>query len=355
MLLSDAIGHYKADRVSKGYARNTVRAEQYTLREFLAAAGNIQVSSIGPRQVDALFFKKQDWAAGTANKAKAHLQSFFKWSQARGYMPRTADPLEGIRNRRATPRDRVVIPPTEFTTVLEAADNPRDRAIVAIGLYLFVRVSEIRMLKWQNVDFDEARKGTERWTPTVTVYRPKTQTEDVLPMSEELYHELRRWRLAYSAEIGQVPVPTFYLIPRRTPFRFTGIPGQSGGLVPMGQQLLIPNKDVKDLTKVIRKVLENSGYLGIWEGGHTLRRSGAIAWYNQLSSVGHDRAIRMCQAMLGHASIRTTEVYLRLDLDRKTRNDLLAGKRMFPPVPGDGVVVNLEDRTHEEDSRAVRL
>jgi integrase len=89
-------------------------------------------------------------------------------------------------------------------------------------------------------------------------------------------------------------------------------------------------------------VLLKAGYdLDKGEGGHTLRRSGATALYNELSERGHDRAIRMCQAMLGHASIQTTEVYLALNLDRKARNDLLAGKRMFS-VGGPAKVLSLE-------------
>ena len=356
MLLSDCVDRYVADRRAKGYARNTIRGAEQCLRELLAAAGNIQMNSIGPRQIDALYTRTADrWAAGTMNKARAHLSSFFKWAQARSYYPRTSDPLEGTRNRKVPPRVRAIIPPAEFETVMDAAQNPRNRAIIALGLFTFARVSEIAAMRWQDVDFDEGRKGTEKWTPTLSIYRQKTKTSDVLPMSEELYYELRKWKLAYGAEVGQVPKPGWYLVPARTSPRFSGVTGHSGTLVPMTESELVPTRPIQDVTRVIRKVLESTGYLAPGEGGHTLRRSGAVAWYNQLSSVGHDRAIRMCQAMLGHSSIATTEVYLRLDLDRKTRNDLLAGKRMFPRADAGDVVRIERDSDGQANAGAVRL
>ena len=54
---------------------------------------------------------------------------------------------------------------------------------------------------------------------------------------------------------------------------------------------------------MIARGLREAGYYIPYEGGHTLRRSGATALYNQLTHVGHDRAIRICQAMLGHSSV----------------------------------------------------
>ena len=355
MLLSDAIDRYKADRIARGYAASTIRSEQHLLRDFLAAAGNIQVSSIGPRQIDALYAKKQDtWSAGSQNKARSILSTFFKWCQRRSIMSKGLDPLEGTRKRKVPERDRTIIAPADFPAVLDAAATARDRALMALGYYLFLRVSEIAPLRWQDVDFDESRKGTEQWTPTVSIFRSKTGTSDVLPMAEELYHELRRWRLAYAAEVGAPVKPAWYVVPARNKGIFTGMPGRAG-LVRINEAALMPTRETKDVTRVITRVLKAAGLWQPGEGGHTLRRSGAVALYNQLASVGHDRAIRMCQAMLGHSGIATTEVYLRLDLDRKTRNDLLAGKRMFPQVGGGTVTSLKEDSDGEEDVGSLRV
>jgi len=355
VLLSQAIDHYRADRTARGYAKSTIKNEQYLLRDFLVAAGNIQVHSIGPRQIDALYARKQDeWSAGTQNKARAMLSSFFIWCQRRGYLPKGSDPLEGTRNRRVPDRDRTIIPPADLPAVLDVAENPRDRAIIAIGYYLFLRVSETSCLRWQDVDWDHPRKGTDEWKPTVSVFRQKTGTSDVLPMAEELYHELRRWKLAYSAEIGQPVRPGWFVIPSRTLAKRTGVKGRKG-LVEVQGSVLLPTRETKDVTRVINRVLKSADLYQLGEGGHTLRRSGAVALYNQLSSVGHDRAIRMVQAMLGHSGISTTEVYLKLSLDRKSRNDLLAGKRMFPQVGGGTVTSLKEEADGEANAGSVRV
>ena len=81
---------------------------------------------------------------------------------------------------------------------------------------------------------------------------------------------------------------------------------------------------------IVQEVLERLEYPKKHEGGHTLRRSGARAYFDQLRSEGYDSAMRDVQAMLGHASLTTTEIYLGLNLDRQRRNARLAGKQMFP-------------------------
>lgn len=331
MLLSDAVDHYKADRKAKGFAKSTIVNEQSILRQLLATIGNIQVSSITTHHMDKFWHQHQDWEPGTFNKARVYIASFFKWSQIRGYMPRTADPMEGTRLRRVAPRDFVVIPSGEFPSLLEGARFPRNRALVAIGLYLFTRVSETGNLRWRDLDFDN--QG-------VRVFRTKTQTEDSLPMCSELEGELRRWRLEYGRLVGEVPKPGWYVCP---PFKspgFEGIPGSQAQFKMVRPPVIQPTRELRTVTERINEVLRDTGYYKPREGGHTLRRSGAISLYNELIDRGHDGAIRVVQAMLGHASVTTTEGYLRLDLARKTRNDLLAGKPMFSTDVAE--VINLQ-------------
>lgn len=338
MLLSQAVDLYKADRIAKGFARGTVANEQSTLRNLLAVVGNVQVSSINSRMLDKFWFKNQQWGPGTANKNRDYLASFFKWCQMRGHMPRTADPLEGLRRRRVPPRDRSIIPVSRFEELLDAAPSGRSRAIVAIGLYLFCRVSEISLLRWRDLDFD---------SKTVSVFREKTQTIDVLPMCEELELELRRWRLEYGRLTGEVPKSGWFVCPSFSIPKFAGRSKAQGKLFLRVPSTIQPLKRLGGTTDVIKTVLAELDYDGPGEGGHTLRRSGAVALYDELIERGHDGAIRLCQAMLGHSSVTTTEIYLRLDLARKTRNDLLAGKRMFSSSEGDVVSIgDLSGRAH---------
>lgn len=344
MLLSDAIDQYAADRQAKGIKRSSLRSELVVLRYLLADVGNIHVNYLTPNHMDKFWFKRSgQWGPATFNRAKTQLNTFFKWCQVRGYMPRSTELLEGLRKRKVPVTMRQVIPQSRFEELLGASANERDRAVIALGLYLFTRVSETAALQWKNIDLDNQIVG---------VYRIKTDTYDDLPMCEELEQELRRWRLAYAAEAGEMPQPNWYVTP---PFSGTAFTAKTeGGVQLIKRGCLVPTRSHGVLARPIKLALAQLGVCDKYEGGHTLRRSGAIALYHQLSSVGHDRAIRMCQAMLGHASIQTTEIYLRLDLDRKARNDLLAGKRMFPEAKLADVV-KLEAGNGQRSDRAISV
>ena len=328
MQLSDAIQLYLADRTAKGVKRNTTRNDKSKLTRLLADIGNIQVSQIRPQHLDLFWSRRTTWGPATMNIAHATLNSFFRWCQIRGYMPKDRNPLEGGRRLKEPPRKRVIIPQQEFATFLDGIEDPRARAMVAIGLYLFTRISETAGLRWQDVDMHNG---------TVEVFRDKTETLDTLPLCDELKHELDRWRLTYAAAIGRQLLPADLVIPGWQKPRVVGAPGKKGEFVEKEKGHYLPQTKAH-ITYSVKKALRDAGYYEAYEGGHTLRRSGATALYNQLTKVGHDRAIRICQAMLGHSDIRTTEIYLRLDLDRKVRNDLLAGKPMFPEVPEAEVV-----------------
>jgi integrase len=343
MLLSEAIDRYKADRLAKGFVPSTVRSQQSALKTFLADVGNIHVGSLNPRHMDTFWSRHGDWSERTFNKVRGILSAFFKWCQTRGYLSRSADPMEGVRRRRETQKTRLIIPRDEFEPLLDSVKNPRDRAIVAIGLYLFTRISETTTIRWSDVNFK---------SHTVQVFRQKTGTIDILPMCEELEDELRRWRLTYAAEVGEVPHPGWYVVPSYSTPQFAGRDEHGHNLF-RERPTLLPTHHFTNGTRSIKMVLKDYGYDELaGEGAHTLRRSGATALYEELSLRGHDRAIRLCQAMLGHANISTTEVYLRLDLDRKVRNDLLAGRRMFKSEK-PGVVVGLERVNGQKDTGSV--
>lgn len=337
MLLSEGVDRYLADRKAKGTAAQTVRSHKTYLKMLLADIGNIQMSSIQPRHMDTFWARHDEWSAGNFNKVRAIFTTFFTWTQARGYMPKSADPMVGLRKRKVVPLDRIIVPPSDFDKVMATAQNPRDRMLLALGFYLFTRISESTGLRWQDLNWDKKE---------VSVFRTKTQTIDVLPMCAELEHELKRWQLEYGGMLGEVVKPGWFIVPSYSKPVFLGSRGGKNKQAPIFQEepILQPTRQLKDGTARVKLALRNAGYEDLaGEGGHTLRRSGATALYHELAERGHDRAIRMCQAMLGHKHIQTTEIYLRLDLDRKARNDLLAGKPMFQSLQGGAQVIHLAE------------
>jgi integrase len=342
MLLSDTIDAFGHDRRAKGIAPKTRQNEMQVLRLLLADVGNINVRNLKPQHADVFWAARAGWAPGTLNRARGTLSIFFSWCRDRGYMNRDTDPLAGTKAFKVPPRARALIPQEEFEPVIQRRENPRTRITFALGIYTFARISEIQGLRWQDLD---------RGAGTVEVYRQKTQTIDTLPLCDELERELARWKLEYAAHMQEQVRPEWYVVPGTTPPRGLSIKGAKG-FTAHRPRYYLPTKR-SDLSKVIKAALIEDGYYVPYEGGHTLRRSGATALYDQLTFMGHDRAIRICQAMLGHSSVQTTEVYLRLDLDRKVRNDLLAGKPMFPGRE-EGTVVPIGGNVNgTEDSRVV--
>jgi len=335
MDLSDAVRAYLRDRQARGYAKGTVYNDKRVLTLLLADVGNINTARLRPQHLDT-FWSLRDWGPGTTNKARATLSGFFKWCQNRGYLPRTMNLLDGTRPMMVPTRKRIIIPQAEFSTFIEAGyKDPRTRVVLALGLYIFTRISETGGLRWQDWNENDG---------TIEVYRDKTSTLDTLPVCTELDRELKIWKRRYAALAGEIPTPGSFIVPNRTRPKYRGT-GKSR-LEQTAAGLWLPSSRTRP-DGIIKLALKQAGYYQDREGGHTLRRSGAIALYNELTRVGHDRAIRVCQAMLGHSTITTTEIYLRLDLDRKVRNDLLAGQPMFPTA-GEGVVLNLGDARHGE-------
>lgn len=336
MNLSEAIDLYIQDRRAKGAAKGTLRNQERYLRYLLAETGNINTKSLGPRHVDLFWVAHPDLSPGSKNNARSAMESFFKWCRARNHMARDTDPMEGVRKFKVAERHRTMVPQSEFSTLIESQRNPRYRIVLALGLYTFARASEMERLRWQDDLGDR-----------ILITRGKTGTVDEIPVCSELRAELDRWRLAYAAKMGR-PVEPGWLI----------IPAVSGGEFGPGRQRSATeyNPTRRSHTgSVVRVVLERAGYYQAYEGAHTLRRSGARALYDQLSSVGHDRAIRIVQAMLGHSSIANTEIYLRLSLDRKVRDDLLSGKPMFPSMGGGEVIRFQERRDGQARARGDRM
>jgi integrase len=331
MQLSDAIQHFLVDRKAKGMRPETIRGERYTLGLLLADVGNINTVNLRHQHLDLFWSKRPDWAPGTRNRSRYHLNAFLKWCQVRGYV-KDQSLVENMRKVPVPERVRLIIPQDEFSTFLGSIAKPRNRAACAIGLYLFLRRSEISLLRWQDVIWDQKR---------VIVVREKVGTTASLPLCDELASELKRWQLHYSAEIGRPLRGSDYVIPAMKPPIKTGVAGELRTLRVVRDAELLPETRA-NLQHVIKRELIQADYYRPQEGGHTLRRSGAVALYHRLAAQGHDKAMRIVQWMLGHKSIRTTEVYLKLDLEAKSATDILAGQPMFP-VKEDAEVIQLSE------------
>lgn len=335
--LDDLIGAWCRSQESQGLAKNTIRNRELHTRAFMALVGNIQINNVERRHVDGYFnhcmTKARPLQARSLNSHKESLDAFFAWAVANRYLPADRNPMAGRRKFKSVPQDRLLIPASDFPRLLDCAPHPRDRIVVALGLYLFPRQSEIRSMRIRDVDLERGYAHMKNH---------KSSSVDEMPICMELDEEVRRW-LRFYAEM--VPLQADHCLVPAKPTRL--IRGWAEPGTRRQAQLSVelnPQKPMTELHDAVQRTLQAAGYetrddtgRSNYEGSHTLRRSGARALYDRLLDDGHDGAIRVVQAMLHHSSVAMTEHYLGMKLDQARRDKLLKGKRMFE-APAENVV-----------------
>jgi integrase len=312
---SEYLEHLKA----QGMAVSTISGHGIILNHCLDTWGDIDVRDISQGDVDKLFAKGQ-WATGTQNLYLWNLRSFVRYLRRQNYIPKDADPTDGWKTRRTPQRSRTWLTLPELTEMFNAAWCPRDRALMVVGAYTFLRGSEIAALTIGDLDLE---------ADELDVYRIKGRVADRLPICTELKNELAIWLAYYENECGPLQ-QTWLLIPARGPIPMRGVIGERR-LEPTGEPA--PLKPCSPVTKpysVVRRAMKDVGFDHVGDGCHVLRRSGARNLFERLRADGHDGALRRVSSMLGHSSTLITEHYLGVDAERRQRNTLLSGKEMFP-------------------------
>ena len=164
-----------------------------------------------------------------------------------------------------------------------------------------------------------------------------------MPICEELDIELRRWLTHYGTEVGHELQDHYYLLPARVS---SGLILNGRGKIHGHHTFYQPTKPVGAMSRIVKPFLEELGVpletpggKKTYEGAHTIRRSGARALFDVLAADGgYDHPMRVVQAMLHHSQMSTTETYLGLTADRRTRDEMLRGKRMYGSLHESSVI-----------------
>lgn len=328
--LSTLVDEHLATLASGGYAKSTQRAATRVCRAFLAHAGNIQVRHVTARHVDSYFASRlSQLQPQSLNLELVFLRSLFRFAAARGYMRNVPDPTAHRRRMRVQARGRLRVPSSDFPRLLDATPHPRDRMVVALGIYLLQRQSEIQALRVGHVDLTHG---------VVSAQIIKTAKFDEMPISSELDTELRRWLTWYAQQVGPLQ-DSMYLVPAKVRPMF----GRDGK--PQIDTTLQPFKPIGRPEQVVQRALVACGYSlqdaegnPMREGVHTLRRSAARAMFDRLCDEGYDRALRIVQSLLHHSSVKQTEGYLGIEADQVHRDDVIRGKEMFPSSSEGNVI-----------------
>ena len=323
MKLQEALRQYEAHTRAQGLEARTIKNRTQPIRRAIATWGDIPLGSIQPHHIDELF-EGSDYAPRTRNLYLGHLRMFFAWCRHHDWMGKN-DPTFGWTPRKVVKEDRLRVPMERFGELLDSAEHPRDRAVIAVGMFTFMRGSEMQVLKVKDLDLT---------ANALTMYRLKTKEEDTLPVCVELADEMIRWTTYYQSRVGELK-PDYYLLPSKTGLPFSG---RDGGWHQMAEPIIRPDKKMTHPYRVVQRALSDIGYeLTAKEGIHTLRRSGARALLDTLRAEGTESALLRVGAMLGHKDVKVTAHYVGLNIEREQRDILIAGKKMFPTTAEPGL------------------
>lgn len=274
---------YVAERGRRGeFSRDTQRTVGSILGRFADQCGNVQISNINKGHVN------KWWASlavgpSSARNQLSTVKTFLRWCIEHDLL--RADPSRHVRPPREPRRVPRTVQAPVAATLVAGLPDARARFIVLWMLHLGLRAGEIARLEIGDVDFD-AR---------LVLIRGKGGNERMLPIPTEAWFALETYLSEYPGTSG--PLVRRYDDPHR------GLTAHY----------------VSDLVRVWMRDLgvKRASRDGI--SGHALRRTCAS---DLLDGGAH---IRQVQQVLGHASIATTEKYLRRS-DAKDLRGVMDGR-----------------------------
>ena len=327
---------YLAFLEARGLARSTRTTAKNVINHATRAWGDIEPGDIQPKHIDQ-FFIGQTWSTGTRNIYLIGLRNLLKYCRTHGHIAADYDPTAGWKTKRVEKREKTWLTLPVLGAMMDATTHARDRAFLALGIYTFMRASEIIELRWKDVDLTNNE---------IHIYRIKTQQADQLPICAELRYELAVWLTYYIKEHGTID-PDWYVVPSRGPAPMKGVVGKRM-LVPTGEpHPLRPTRRIGRPQRIVKEAMERIGVGDKGDACHVLRRSGARSLFEELRDQGYDGSARRVQSMLGHASVTTTELYLGIDNERRQRNEAIAGRVMFNGGVNPSANLQLPGKTAE--------
>jgi integrase len=318
ILLYTAINGHLADLQAKGRTASTLANHRQALLHGIDTWGNIDCRDIREEHI-ASYFADRTWSAGTQMIYLGALRAFGAYLRRGGIWPREFDPLDGWAVKAATRVERLWLTVPQMLEMRETEPCPRNRALFALGMYTLGRAGEIVTLTVGDLDLDRGM---------LVYYRHKTRQWDRLPVCEELAEEMSRWLAHYADVMGGLE-PHWLLVPALAPLPMTGVTGDRR-LVPTGApRRMKTGARVSKPSSLATTALHRIGFREPGNGMHVLRRSSARNLFEQLRDCGYDHALRRVGSMLGHRHTTMTEHYIGVDAERRARDEMLSGKRMF--------------------------
>lgn len=262
---------YVRERSQRGeFTKGTKRQAECVLLGFARSVGDPPASEMTGEHVNVWLASVADLARSTVRNRLSMIRRFCVWLVASGVV--AANPCDGaprIRQPRSVPR---ALPTPAVGDLFDALPDARAEVICSLMVQEGLRCLEVARLEVGDIDIDAG----------VLVVVGKGGHQRMLPVSDETAYAVRRYLLELPATAG--PLVRSYAHPTQ-------------GLAP---------HYVSDL---VRGWLREAGVKqraldGV--GAHSLRHTAAT---DVLRANGGN--VVLVQQMLGHASLATTQVYLR--------------------------------------------
>ena len=267
-------------QLEKGYSANTIDAYMRDLSKLVGylRAEHTDVLDVELNQLEHFAASLVDLGIGARSMARilSGVRQFYRWLVLDGYLE--SDPTVLLESPKLPAHLPEVLSTAEVDLLEEAIDldkweGQRNKAIIEVLFSCGLRVSELINLRFQNLFLEE--KYLRIWG--------KGSKERLVPISQRAIDEIMRWNADRNAMKIKSGEEEYVFLNRR------------------GHHLT--------RTMVLIMVKQYARAAGIKKtiSPHTLRHSFATA----LLEGGAD--LRVIQAMLGHESIGTTEIYTHID------------------------------------------
>ena len=282
--------------LERGYSPHTCETYAHAFRLLFVFASQrlgIKPSQLCLEQIDAALIldflahieEQRDNCAATRNGRLAAIKTFIGYVELR--VPSALEQAKQIHAIPAKRHDQKLVrhlTMEEIRAILDAPDTTtrlgsRDRAMLHLCFAGALRVSELVGLPLENLSLQR--------TPSIRVHG-KGRKERCLPLWKETAADLRAWL----AVRGSVPVPELFV-------------NAEGAVMTRAGFEYVLDKHVRVAGQACASLTGRS------VSPHQLRHSCAIL---MLQATGDIRKVAL---WLGHADIRTTEIYLQVDPSEK--------------------------------------
>ena len=291
-----------------GRERTTVRQYRQHIDLHIAPRlGKVKLANLTPKSIES--FRDDLLQRVSRPLARKVLVSLKSLLRAAKHAHLTAD-VSIARNRRGEVRlevGRDIPTPGEIKRLIAAARPGRQRSLLLVAALCGLRASELRGLRWADVDLKAAalrvRQRADRWG---NIGAPKSETsEREIPLPPEALSELREWWMACAKTDGDLAFPTR-----------TGRVEHHAGL-----------------SRALEVVMKNAGVID--KAGspkyslHAFRHFFA-SWCLNRKPEGRELPAKEVQALLGHSSIvMTMDVYGHLFPQGSDRAELAEATRVL--------------------------